>query len=260
MTTLLSQRDIEILSTYLDGQLTDSEGARLESRLQAEIELRTTLEEMRRTRAILRSAPILRAPHNYTLKPGMVKSRQRIPRAYPVLRLASVLASFLFILAFVGDLIGQRAPALAPVVMVQQVEAPTAVVMEGAASTEQMTMQSKAPAPPAAELALAPQPTPTATETATVAGSQMETLSSLPAATQASVEPGPDSGYVMRQTTEAQPEQPAIQTEAEDQSEIKQEASPGWWNSLRIFEVVALIFALVTGLAAFFLRRTGGGY
>jgi len=227
--------------------------------MQVEIELRTALEEMRRTRAILRSAPILRAPRNYTLKPEMVKIRQQTPRAYPILRLASALASILFVLAFVGDLIGQSAPAQAPVVLVQQVEAPTTAAMEEAASTEQTLMQSKAPPAPAAELALEPQPPQAATETAIAPGLQTEMLSALPATTQASGEPSLDSGDALRQATEAQPEQPAIQTEAEDQTEIKQETNPGWWSSLRIFEVVALICALVTGLAAFFLRRTGSG-
>ena len=257
MTTLLSPRDIETLSTYLDGQLTGSERDRLELRLQAEIELRTALEELRRTRAILRSAPTLRAPRNYTLKPDMVKFRQKTPRAYPILRLASALASLLFVLAFVGDLFGQGIPAQAPVVLIQQGAAPVTAAMEEATSTEQTLMQSKAPPAPAAELALEPLPAQAATETALAPGLQMEMLAALPTTTQTSGEPSLGAGDALRQATEVQPEQPAIQTEAEDQSEIKQETSPGWWNSLRIFEVIALICALVTGLAAFYVRRTG---
>ena len=259
MTAQLSPRDIEILSTYLDGQLTASECARFESRLQVEGELRTALEEMRRTRAILRSAPLLRAPRNYTLKPEMVNIRQQTPRAYPILRLASALASILFVLTFVGDLLGRGVPAQAPVLLSQQDAVQETVVMEEVVSTEQTLMQSKAAPAPAAELALEPLSAQAATETASVAGLQMEMLATLPTATQASGEPGLDSGNVLRQAIETQPEPAEIQTEAEEQPEIRQEISPGGWSSLRIIEVVALICALVTGLAALYLRRTGSG-
>jgi hypothetical protein len=260
MTTVLSQRDIETLSLYLDGQLTASESARLESRLLAECELRTALEEMRRTRAILRAAPILRAPRNYTLKSDMVKMRQQPPRAYPILRLASALASVLFVLAFVGDLIGYGSPAQAPVAVVQQVDAPEAAPMEEAVSTEQVLMQSKAPPAPAAELALEPQPDQAATEAAGVSESQMEVLSALPTVSPTSVPISPGAGDVMRQATNAQTEQPAVSTEAEQQSGIRIVTSPSSWTPLRIFEAIVLMFALATGLAAFVVRRTGSGF
>lgn len=263
MTTLLSPRDIEMLSAYLDGYLTGSEVARLESRLQEESELRTTLEEMRRTRAILRSAPVLRAPRNYTLKPGMVKERQQAPRAYPILRLASALATALFVLTFVGDLIGRGAPTLAPVAVLQQVEVTeAAAILEEAASTEQMQMQSQAPsapAAPAAELALEPLSDQAATETAIATGTQMAMFATLPTATPASDQPGLGAGDALRQAVGTQPELPAVQDEAEGRSEITIKTSPSWWSSLRIFEAIILIIALATGVAAFFVRRTGSG-
>jgi anti-sigma factor RsiW len=259
MTTALSQRDIESLSLYLDGQLSANEAARLESRLLVEGELRTVLEEMRRTRAVLRAAPILRAPRNYTLKSDMVKVRQPPPRAYPILRLASALASLLFVLAFVGDLIGYGSPAQAPVVVVQQVELPEAAPMEESAPTEQMLMQSKVAPAPAAELALEPLLGEAATETPGVAEAQTEILMASPTSTPTSVPIGASAGDVMRQATDAQPEQPAEQTGAEEQTAIKIVTSPSWWTSLRIFEAIVLMIALATGLAAFFVRRTGSG-
>jgi anti-sigma factor RsiW len=87
----------------------------------------------------------------------------------------------------------------------------------------------------------------------------MEMLATLPTTTQASDEPDLDAGNVLRQAIGTQPEPPAMQTEAEDQSDIRQETSPAWWSTLRIFEVVVLICALATGLAALYLRRTGRG-
>jgi len=259
MTTLLSPRDIETLSTYLDGQLTAFERTRLESRLQVELDLRAALEEMRRTRAILRSAPVLRAPRNYTIKPGMVKIRQQTPRAFPILRLTSALASLLFVLAFVGDLIGRNVPALVPVALVQEAAAPETAIMEAAIPTQQTLMQSKAPPPPAAESAMEPQPAQAATEIAVAPMLQMDMLTASPAPTQGTGELNLEAGEALRQATEVTPEQPVEQTEVEDQSEFRRETNVGWWSSLRIFEAITLICAVATGLAALFLRRKGNG-
>jgi len=106
MTTKISPHEGELLSAYLDGQLAPKERARLEARLREDAQLRSVLVELRRTRTILRSQPRLRAPRNFTLTPQMAgKSARMAPRAYPALRLASVLAGMLFVLVLVGDLI-----------------------------------------------------------------------------------------------------------------------------------------------------------
>jgi len=83
MVMRISERDLEVLSNYLDGQLTTGERARLEARLQTELELRTVLEQIRQTRAAVRNLPFLRAPRNYTLTPKMVGVRRQSPRIYP---------------------------------------------------------------------------------------------------------------------------------------------------------------------------------
>ncbi len=104
MTTKISPHDEELLSVYLDGQLAPKERDRLEARLREDAQLRSLLVELRRTRAILRSQPRLRAPRNFTLTPQMVgKPARMAPRGYPALRLASVLAGLLFVLVLVGD-------------------------------------------------------------------------------------------------------------------------------------------------------------
>lgn len=253
MTNQYTSRDLEMLSTYIDGQLTGSELARLESRLQVETELRSTLEDMRRTRAILRAAPTMRAPRNYTLKPGMVKIPRRTPPAYPFLRLASALASLLFILAFAGDLISRGAPAQAPVALVQEGVDLNAAQVEEAAVTEQVLMQSKAPPAPAQESLSAQM----ATGTAEAPMLQMEMMAASPAATQNAAEQSPETGDTMREAPGTQSGQPVIQTEAEDQAETKTAKSPGGFNPLRVLEVIALILAIATGLGAFYVRRMG---
>jgi hypothetical protein len=106
MTKPLTSRDWETLSAYLDGQLSNQESARLAERLRAEPGLAQELETLRRTRAALRAAPRLRARRNFTLTPQMAGERARkTPAAqwFPVMRLASALATFFFIFALAGD-------------------------------------------------------------------------------------------------------------------------------------------------------------
>ena len=90
-------RDVELLSAYLDGQLNPSEVARLEGRLSSDSNLKTALEDMRQTRGLLRKLPRRRAPRNFRLTPRMAGLRPPEPRAYPVFRLATVLAGLLFV-------------------------------------------------------------------------------------------------------------------------------------------------------------------
>jgi hypothetical protein len=106
MTIRISSRDWEDLSTYLDGELTPTERSRLESRLEVSAEMRAALEEMRRTRQVLRNQPRVRAPRNFTLTPQMVGIRtEKSPafRLFPVMRLTAVLASLLFVFMMVGE-------------------------------------------------------------------------------------------------------------------------------------------------------------
>lgn len=49
---MLSDQDIELLETYLDGALTDSEAATLKSRITSEVELQKSLTEMRKAREL----------------------------------------------------------------------------------------------------------------------------------------------------------------------------------------------------------------
>lgn len=139
MTTKISPRDWEAISAYLDGQLNQKERNRLEERFRVNTELRTALQEMRRTRAMLRSQPRLRAPRNFTLTPEMIGQRAAVgrpaARLYPGLRLASALASFLFVLVLLGDLlIGGSGRSTAPV----QREEPV-IAMQAPAPSEEGT-------------------------------------------------------------------------------------------------------------------------
>lgn len=96
-------RDVELLSAYLDGRLSPSDSDRLKSRLDTDPELRAVLADLREARGLLHKLPQRRAPRNFTLTPKMAGLKPPAPRAYPTLRLAAVLATFLFVVTFAVD-------------------------------------------------------------------------------------------------------------------------------------------------------------
>ncbi len=113
----MNPRDIEQLSEFLDGRLQPSASARLESRLASEPELVSALDGMRESRALLRRMPKRRAPRNFTLTPKMVGLKPPLPRAYPILRFATVAAAFLFAVSFIrigSGALGAAQPAAEP--------------------------------------------------------------------------------------------------------------------------------------------------
>ena len=95
-----SFRDVEQLNAYLDGELDSTRRLRLESRLGADPELKSILDELHEARMVLRRLPQRRAPRNFTLTPKMAGIKPPLPRAYPVLRFASVFAVFLLFFTF----------------------------------------------------------------------------------------------------------------------------------------------------------------
>lgn len=102
-----SFRDIEALSTYLDGQISPSERTRLEKRIQSDPALATALQELRQTRALLRRTPQRRAPRNFTLTPRMAGVRSPVPRLVPAFSWASAVAMLLFIITLGTSLVGR---------------------------------------------------------------------------------------------------------------------------------------------------------
>ena len=89
--------DVELLSAYLDGQLSPSETTRVEARLGRERVLQSVLSDLRASRSLLRALPQRKAPHDFRLRPQMKRLAAPAPSAFPALRFASVLASLLFL-------------------------------------------------------------------------------------------------------------------------------------------------------------------
>ena len=96
----MNDRDLELLSSYVDGQLTPSDSARLESRLKSDGQLASALDDLRAARTLLRQLPKRRAPRNFTLTRKMVGLNPPLPRSYPAFRFATVVATLLFFFTF----------------------------------------------------------------------------------------------------------------------------------------------------------------
>src|SRR5688572_21872934 len=91
----MKQRDLELLSSYLDGQLSPSDSARLESRLASDRNLRAVMDDLREARSLLRRLPSRKAPRNFTLTRKMVGQNPPMPRAYSAFRFVTTLATLL---------------------------------------------------------------------------------------------------------------------------------------------------------------------
>jgi anti-sigma factor RsiW len=96
----MNRRDIEHLSAYLDGELKPSDLTKLEARLKTDPELASVLSDLRSTRALLRKLPSRKAPRSFKLTRQMVGQNPPLPRAYPIFRLATVVATLLFFFSF----------------------------------------------------------------------------------------------------------------------------------------------------------------
>jgi hypothetical protein len=133
-------RDVELLSAYLDDELAAGERDKLERRLKADANLRLTLAGLRRVQAALSAAPAVKPPHSFTLTPAMAGRPARQPpaaRFLPALNLATSIAAILFAVV-VASQVATSKPAAAP--------APSAA--ESQASSQSQPIQAQAPLAP----------------------------------------------------------------------------------------------------------------
>ena len=109
-----SFRDVEMLSAYLDGQLSQIDSSRVETRIKADVGLRSAYDDLRQTRSLLRRLPARRAPRNFTLTPKLAGIKPPLPRAFPFLRLASTVAAVLLFFGFAANIFSPGMAALQP--------------------------------------------------------------------------------------------------------------------------------------------------
>jgi hypothetical protein len=122
----LLPKDLETLSAALDRQLKPQEQAALDARLKAEPGLRAAFDQLRLTRSMLRNAPRIKAPRDFTLSPDMLPQKRTLGGLMMNLRTISVIASILFTFVFAGDLFYR------PVLLGQQLNATAVETMRAA--------------------------------------------------------------------------------------------------------------------------------
>jgi hypothetical protein len=95
---MISQRDLELLNAYLDGELDAPARAALEARLAAEPALRRELESLRVVIGLVRGLPRLTAPRSFALSPEQARPPRslRLQRALPILSAAAAIAIIIF--------------------------------------------------------------------------------------------------------------------------------------------------------------------
>ncbi len=97
----LNDSDLELLSAYIDQQLTAADRATLEQRLEHEPALQLALEELRTTVGLLRELPAARPPRSFALDPRSVAPKRSW--SFPWMQLGSALiaATLLVVFGFV---------------------------------------------------------------------------------------------------------------------------------------------------------------
>jgi hypothetical protein len=102
MNNQITARDYELISAYLDNQLSDKDRALLESRLKSEPILQAELHEISKTRQLLKSLPVLRAPRNYFIQAEAIQTRPTL-RLAPVFGIVSAVASVVLAMVIFGS-------------------------------------------------------------------------------------------------------------------------------------------------------------
>lgn len=132
----MTERDLELLSAYLDSALTSDERAALETRLQGDAELRRELELLRETKLLIAALPQLRSPRSLTLTPAQVGQAQprRSLLVSPWVSMASAAAAFLLFVSGFFSILSSRLPQAA---LVASAPTPIAIMTGTSASPMQ---------------------------------------------------------------------------------------------------------------------------
>jgi anti-sigma factor RsiW len=100
------QRVEEMLSAYLDGELSPKEQAAVEKHLAQCADCAQNLHTLRQAVALLGQLPPVAVPHSFAIRPVQAAQRPsffQTRRAYVYLRAATALATILFVVVLAGD-------------------------------------------------------------------------------------------------------------------------------------------------------------
>lgn len=166
---MLTEREIELLSLYLDDALSESERAALEGRLQTDAELRGELESLREAVSLLRTLPPRRAPRNFTLSASQVIHSTRW-MGFPTSAAFSALSAAAAFLFFIGA-------SLLLTTRPEASQAPAAALAITATASPQADLLMQAP------VAGTPLPSATAVEESQAAGETAANQAGVPVPT-----------------------------------------------------------------------------
>ncbi len=150
----------ELLSAYIDGELSSEERELVEAHLSECEECARDLRTLRRTVELLGELPTLRVPRSFAIPVPAAKSITRLSRAYAFLRVATALAVLLLAIVWAGDVlfIG-RAPSAPPPTVVLELEAERGVPFATGMVREKAVPPPVPAAPPTRERVSAAKPT-----------------------------------------------------------------------------------------------------
>lgn len=151
MKAQISPKDRVLLSAYLDGELSARETERAEKKLRADQELRETLDEMKKTRALIQSLPRKRVPHSFTLTPAMAEGKANpFLRLFPVLSFVSVASTLALIAIFLLQLSPNLSRDMAPMTLAMEAQAEKEMLTSDAEATPAIINWGGVPLPQAA--------------------------------------------------------------------------------------------------------------
>jgi hypothetical protein len=240
----MKQRDIELLSSYLDGQLSSGDAARLEARLRTDPEMRSVLQDLRGARSLLRQLPMRKAPRNFTLTPAMVGKNPPLPRSYPVFKFSATLATILLFFTMGLNVLRPQLAAQ-PVGFGMGGGGAPDITLESAAATELPAAAEMATEAPAATESPAEEPSILMAPPSTATAAAEEANSTRVMETAASKQSVPESADAASSGLAQQPPQAAVEpAQATTVSQVWQ------WLLAGIALISLLIMALMRQLSA----------
>jgi hypothetical protein len=274
----LSSRDWELLSSYIDGQLSNGKRAQLEARLQVNPDLRAALDDLTRTRAMLRSLPRVKVPRSFKLTPEMVGQREP-RRLYPFFQLASALTSVMLVLVLLTDFLGFsiQAPlggmaSQAPEPMASETfmeDVPPGILADEYSENRKSLPQEPTQLAEEAQVeGLMVLGTPLPEEPAAEPAAEAELYLAAPAVPQGEAAPELTNGGAGALSEPVHPEEPPAPLpesafrEVEPESDTiiteSERVSTNGLSSMRVLQISLAFVAASTALVAFYLRRVGG--
>lgn len=254
-TPQVNDADLELLSAYIDHQVTPEERSALDRRLEREPALRQALDELRATVDALRELAPIRPPRSFTIDPATVRPRNLILARWLQFGSALAAAALALTLTFdiansplVGSITGSQ-PAAAPAPSTLAYEATAEPAAGGAAAPMTAAEPTAAPEISAAQSA---GETTAAPEAAPASGAEDAATSRTTDEASANQAPALPSGtdVAIAPPRSSSPDTTALEPPAEAPPPPSPVVSP-----IRVLQIGLGAVVVLLGAAAFVLSR-----